>query len=185
MDILLTWDLFVIVFFGIVMSYSFIIGKHESIKIIVFTYIAIVAGQGLGNMFQQLSSITEPYLLNLGLSVDVKILGSTKLFIFIATIILLASRGGFEVHYTKESSSVANALLTACFGFAKAGLLLSTVLTFIAAAPLLDAGLAQAAALSPIVQGSRLMEIMIVYQNLWFSFPALLLIGVGLMSNKQ
>jgi len=183
MDLTLSWDLFVIVFFGIVMSYSFIIGKHEAVKIIVFTYIAIVAGMAAGNLLEQLSDSSASLLSSFGLSIDISILDSTKLVIFIATIILLAIRGGFDVEYGNDDNNLVNTVLTGVFGFATAGLLLTTLITFIAGAPLLDAQLAQAAILSPIIQQSNLMQIMILYQNLWFVLPALLLIGVGIVSN--
>lgn len=183
MDLTLSWDLFVIVFFGIVMSYSFIIGKHESVKIIVFTYIAIVAGMAAGNIMEQLSSNSQPLLSSFGLSIDITILDSTKLIIFIATIILLAIRGGFEVEYGNDDNGIVNTVLTGVFGFATAGLLLTTLLTFIAGAQLLDLGLAQTAIFSPIIKQSNLMQIMILYQNIWFVLPAVLLIGVGVVSN--
>ena len=183
MDLTLSWDLFVIVFFGIVMSYSFIIGKHEAVKIIVFTYIAIVAGNAAGNLLEQLSSNSQPLLSSFGLSIGLSVLESTKLAIFIATIILLAIRGGFDVEYGNDDSNIVNTVLTGVFGFATAGLLLTTIITFIAGAPLLDTQLAQTALLSPVIQQSSLMQIMILYQNVWFVLPALLLIGVGVVSN--
>jgi hypothetical protein len=35
MNLTLSWDLFIIVFFALVVTYSFIIGRKESMKIIV------------------------------------------------------------------------------------------------------------------------------------------------------
>lgn len=184
MDLTLSWDLFVIVFFALVCAYSFIIGKHQSIKIIVATYIAIVSGQGVGNALEALTQGSRPLLASFGMSLNITILGGTKLAIFVAIIILLAVKGGLEIRYTNEANRGANVALTGMFGFATAGLLLSTLLTFIANAPLLDSSLHQTATLSPIVQESVLMQIMITYQDLWFSLPAVLLIGVGLISNE-
>ncbi len=185
MDLTLSWDLFVIVFFGIVISYSYIIGKHESVKVIVFSYIAIVAGQGIGNLLERLSTESAPMLAELGLTIDITILGSTKLVIFIATIVFLSVRGGFDVEYKNEAGSATNIALTGLFGFATAGLLLSTLLTFIGGMPLLSSTPELAASLSPIVEQSRLMRVMIIYQDAWFSAPALLLIAVGLIGNKD
>ena len=184
MDLTLSWDLFVIVFFGLVISYSFIIGKHESVKIIVFTYIAIVAGQAAGNIIEDLSNNSQTLITSFGLTLDITMLDSTKLIIFIATIILLAIRGGFEVEYSNESSNITNILLTGIFGFATAGLLLTTLLTFVTGAPLLEVTLSESTVLTPLFQESKLMQAMIMYQDLWFCLPALLLIGVGIVSNK-
>ena len=166
------------------MSYSFIIGKHESVKIIVFTYIAIVAGQGLGNIIEKFSLNSQPLLTSIGLSLDITVLDSTKLIIFVAVIILLSIKGGFTVSYGTESGGLTDTILTGVFGFATGGLLLSTLLTFVAGAPLLDASIVEAAVISPILKESNLMQIMVVWQDLWFSLPALLLIGLGLVSNK-
>lgn len=185
MSLTLSWDLFVIVFFAIIITYSFIIGKHESIKVIIATYIAIVSGQAAGNILESLAGNPQPWLTNLGLSINLTILGSTKLVIFVATIILLDIRGGFEVEYGKDGNGLADVLLTGLYGFATAGILLSTLLTFVAGAPLLDSNLANAASLSPIIQQSRLMQIMVYQQDLWFSFPAVLLIVVGIVSREE
>ena len=176
--------MFVIVFFGLVISYSFIIGKHESVKIIVFTYIAIVTGQAMGNMIQRLSYNSEPLLSSFGLTVDITILDSTKMIIFIATIILLAIRGGFDVKYNNESNQITNTILTGAFGFATAGLLLSTLLNFVAGTPLLESGITQSNSLTPIVEQSKLVFTMVHYQDLWFCLPAILLVTVGIASNK-
>jgi hypothetical protein len=34
-----------------------------------------------------------------------------------------------------------------------------------------------------VIQQSKLMQAMIYYQDLWFALPAMLLIGVGFISN--
>ena len=185
MDLTLSWDLFVLVFFGIIIAYSYIIGKHESVKIIVFTYIAIVAGQGAGNIIAELSKQSQPFLASFGLTVDITIFGSTKLLIFVATIVFLSVRGGFDVTYNNEAGLLVNIILTGMYGFVTAGLLLTTLLTFVSGSPLLDANLAQSPALRDIVVQSELMQLMVLHQDVWFSLPALLLIGVGIVSNKE
>ncbi|MDP7069092.1 MAG: hypothetical protein QF815_01075, partial [Candidatus Peribacteraceae bacterium] len=74
MTITPTWDLFIIVFFGLVITYSFIIGKHEAVKIIISTYIAILAVEGMGNIIARMSGDSTPILNVMGLSVDTDIL---------------------------------------------------------------------------------------------------------------
>ncbi|MFA7681470.1 MAG: hypothetical protein WCX61_00400 [Candidatus Peribacteraceae bacterium] len=184
MDITLSWDLFVIVFFAMVIAYSFIIGKHESVKIIIATYIATVAVQGLGNIIERITGNSQPVLIVLGLSVDTSLLAILKLVIFVAIIIVIVIRGGIDVRYDKEPHSALNALFTGLFGCATAGLLLSTLLTFITGSPLLDANLSQSIATSALLEQSKLMQLLILNQDLWFSFPALLLVGVGFLSSE-
>lgn len=182
MSLTLSWDLFIIVFFAIVVTYTFIIGKKESVKIMIASYIAIVAVQGFGNLLQRVTGSADSMLSVVGFTIDLTILSTTKLVLFIAIIIFLAVRAGFDVKYAREPNMMINAALTGLFGFATAGLLLSTLLTYVAGVPLLDAQLASSESLAPFVQSSQLMQLMIFNQDLWFSLPAVLLIGVGMMT---
>ncbi len=184
MTLTLTWDLFIIVFFALVMTYSFIVGKHESVKVIVATYIAIVAGQGIGNILERMSGDSQPMLATLGLTIDPTVIAVVKLVIFISAIIFIVIKGGIQVEYEKEHGTVLHLLISALFGFVTAGLLISTLLTFVANVPLLDAGLAETATLSPLLESSKLLQIMVFNQDLWFTLPALLILGVGLISNE-
>jgi hypothetical protein len=58
----LSWDLFIIVFFGVIIAYSFIIGRNQTLKIIIATYMAILTADGLGNLFQTYLLPTAPSL---------------------------------------------------------------------------------------------------------------------------
>lgn len=183
MEIALTWDLFVIVFFAIIIAYSFIVGKHESVKIIIATYIAIVAVQGIGNILERISGESEPVLNVLGVSLDITLLSTTKLLLFVITIIFLAVRGGMEIEYANETGTFLNTFLTGLFGFATAGLLLSTLLTYTAGLPLLSSTLTESPTISPLLSQSILLATMIKNQDLWFSLPAILLIVVGFIGH--
>jgi len=185
MSLTLSWDLFVIVFFAIVITYSFIIGKHESVKIIISTYIAIVAAQGMGNLLERLSTESQPLFNIVGLTLDIQLLATTKLILFIGTIVFLAVRGGFEIEYQKDGSRIVDLVMTAIFGFVTAGLMLSTLMTFVADAPLLDKNIAESPFVISIVGQSHLMELMVLYQDLWFSLPAVILIAIGFMNNEN
>lgn len=184
MNLTLTWDLFILVFFAIVVTYTFIIGKKESVKIIISTYIGIVAVQGFGNALERLTGLTEPMLGIFGLSLNLSMLSWAKLVLFIAIIIFLAVRAGFDIAYTKDVNPLINGLVTGVLGFATAGLLLSTLLTYVAGVPLLDMTFANSAPLAMVVEQSQLMKLMILNQDLWFSLPAIVLIAVGFLNNQ-
>ena len=184
MNIAPTWDLFIIVFFGLVITYSFIIGKHEAVKIIISTYIAILAVEGIGNIIERISGDSRPLLSVVGLNVDGDILTAVKLVVFIALIIFISVRSGLEIDYSKDPGGPINAVLTAVFGFATAGLLLISLFIFVADVRILDPDLKQIEAISALLSKSKLMQVMILNQDLWFSLPALLLISVGVVSNE-
>lgn len=179
-----TWDLFIIVFFGLVITYSFIIGKHEAVKIIISTYIAILAVEGIGNVIERISGDSRPLLSVIGLSVDTDILTAVKLIVFIALIIFIAVRSGIEIDYSKDPGGAVNAVLTAVFGFATAGLLLISLFIFVADVNILDPSVEQIDTIQAMLNKSKLMQVMILNQDLWFSLPALLLISVGIVSNE-
>jgi uncharacterized membrane protein YeaQ/YmgE (transglycosylase-associated protein family) len=121
----------------------------------------------------------------LGLTVDITLLSTTKLVIFVAAIIFLAIRGGFEIEFQKEPGGILNTVLTGIFGFATAGLLLSTLLTYVADVPLLSRDIAETATVSAILKQSNLMTIMVTYQDVWFSMPAFLLLATGFLGKEN
>ena len=133
-----TWDLFIVVFFGLVITYSFIIGKHEAVKIIISTYIAILAVEGIANIITRITGESTPLLNVMGLNLDTDILTAIKLVVFIALIIFIAVRSGIEIDYTKDPGGPVNVLLTAVFGFATAGLLLISLFIFVPDVSILD-----------------------------------------------
>lgn len=184
MDLTLTWDLFVIVFFAVVITYSFIIGKHESAKIVIAAYIAVVVVQGVGNLLARISS-SDPMFSMLGITIDITLLSTTKLVLFVAAVVLLAIRGGFEISFKREPNGITDTVLTGIFGFATAGLLLSTILTYVADVPILSKTIAEQATIASIVKGSPLMATMVTYQDIWFAGPALLLLITGFLGKEQ
>lgn len=185
MEISLTWDLMVIVFFAVIVAYSFIVGKDESVKIIIASYISIVSVQAIGNLLETLSGQSASMLDLLGFALDMDIISTIKLILFVSMIIILAIRGGFEMEYASDLSGVWDPVVTAAFGFATSGLLLSALLTYVAAKPLLDDTLAQAPLLQPLLMDSTLVQIMVEYQNIWFCLPALLLLAVGFIGSRN
>lgn len=185
MSLTLSWDLLIIVFFAIVIAYSFIIGKHEAMKIIISSYIAILTVQGLGNIFARLSGESEPLVSALGIAHTSSYLSTVKIGIFVASVIFLAIRGGFSIAYERDVGGGVGALLTALFGFATAGLMLSTILTYVTGADILSHDLPSVSILSPLLQGSTLAHALVLNQDLWFSFPALLLCACAFLGQKK
>ncbi len=184
MELALTWDLLVIVFFAIVVAYSFIVGKDEAVKIIIASYIAIVAIQAVGNLLTMMVGESQSVAQFLGLGIDHTVISIIKLALFVAVIIGLSVSGGFDTDYPHPLPGFWEPVATAIFGLLTAGLLLSALLTYIAATPILDGNLATAPFLLPIVQSSPLVRIMVEYQNVWFALPAILLLTIGILSRR-
>ena len=187
MDLTLSWDLFISFFFAVVTAYSFIIGKHQTLTILIAVYIAILATQGLGNIFVKFSGESEPVFRIfkvLGVDLNISTISIAKLVLFMATIIAVALKGGFSVEYGRSHSSLIALIATGLFGFATSGLIVIALLTFVAGSPLLDPTLGAKETLVPLMGQSYLVQVMVLNQDLWFSLPALLLIGFGLLREE-
>jgi hypothetical protein len=185
MNVTLTWDLFIIVFFAMVMAYSYLIGRHQAAKIIFASYIAIIAVQGLGNIAMRMFGQAEGVLQIMQIAVDSSLIIAAKMVLFIIAVILLALRSGMTVVYTKRDYGIVNAITTGIFGFVTAGLLISTLVTYLTESLLLDVTLAEAVNVSPIIQQSSLMQSMIIYQDLWFAMPALAILVAGFFASDS
>ncbi|HLD63337.1 MAG TPA: hypothetical protein VI913_00395 [Candidatus Peribacteraceae bacterium] len=179
MNLTLSWDLLVIVFFVMVLSYSYIVGKDSAIKIIIAAYVAVLASHGLGNFLQSFAAGSTPLFAQIGIPITETPFGTIKLVLFLIILILLTAHGDLEIHYEREGHSVTELLLVAVFGFATAALLLATLLTFTTDASVLGVG-----RIPTSFPGNPLMNAMITYRDFWFALPALLLIVIGFIRKE-
>ncbi len=181
MTLVLSWDLLLIVVIALVIAYSFIVGKEESVKIILSTYVAAVAVQGIGNILQKLIGSSQDMLGTLGLLPQDSWISTFKLGLFVVAVVFLAVRAGFDIRYTRTTQGWQDAVMTGLIGFANASLLLATLVAFVAGKTILDPMLPYAPALQPIMEQSALVWALVQYQDLWFALPAFLLLGAGFM----
>ncbi len=171
MAITLSWDLFIIVFFIVIIAYSFIIGKNQTLKVIIGSYIAVLTADGFGNLVEQFLLAKTDKLTFLPSSSPLVIL---KITVFILGIVLLAIRGGFEVNVPEDQTPFMGILTTFCFGFLNAGLIVSTILVYVSGFSFVEGS--TDLSLSPIFElytSSSMVQIMINNYNLWFSLPAI------------
>jgi hypothetical protein len=182
-DLTLSWDLFIVVFFAIVMSYSFIIGQHQSMKIIIATYIAIIATLGIGNVLARFIGDSQAVFTSFGLPFDITLVSLAKIFLFAICILIFVIRSGIELSVDKDAGMVFRVIYTGLFGFSTAGLMVSTVLTYVSGGNILDTSILTNSTIISMAQGSTLMQLMILNQDIWFTLPAFLIIVTGLMHN--
>jgi hypothetical protein len=53
MNITLSWDLFVVVFLVVIIAYSLIIGRDNNLKVILGTYVSMIAADASGALYAQ------------------------------------------------------------------------------------------------------------------------------------
>lgn len=183
MQVTLSWDLLIILFVALVVAYSFIVGKDASVKIIVATYIAVVAVQAIGNVALLLLNASTASMVGLNLSPDVLALG--KLVLFAAAVVFMAIKGGISINAGDSFGTAWDIALSAALGLSTAGLLLSSLVTFVSGRPILDTELGTADALTGILVASPLVSVVIEYQHVWFALPAVLLLVIGFLGNRE
>jgi hypothetical protein len=174
MEINLSWDLFVIVFFTVIIAYSFIVGRNSTLKIIIASYIAILASDGIGNLIERFLIGDKPLVNILQLSTTESSIIVTKIFIFVFTIVLITTRGRFAINMGKTGSPMMNAILNLTYGVLSAGLITSTILIYASGASLVqETNIIMNEAVLGMYRSSYMVQIMINNYNVWFSLPAI------------
>jgi hypothetical protein len=171
MQTAVSWDLLVIVFFIIIMSYSYIVGSNGTAKIILASYVGMLAANGIGNLFAKSIHLSAPLIKIVETSADENVI-IFKLFMFIVITLLLVLKGGFLVEVGRFNSWPLRMGITTVLGFLSAGLIMSTVLVFIAG------GKVDSFLVSSLQEGVDIpattvfVRSMLQYYNLWFAAPA-------------
>ncbi len=180
----LSWDLFIVVFFAVVMSYSFLIGKDRSTKLIVAAYIAMIATLGIGNILTRLIGDGDAVFRSVGIPLDITLISLAKIFAFAICLIIFVTKSGIELTHTKDTGTVLSILITALFGFSLSGLIVSTILSYAAGGGIGQVTVAVTSnVLTPLIQSSMLLQLLTVNQDIWFTLPAFLIVAVGLTQN--
>jgi hypothetical protein len=188
MNINLSWDLFILVFFGVVTAYTFIIGRNQSLKVIASTYIAILCADGLGNIFAKYFASSESFLKLLKLfsiGNSDQATAFFKVLVLIVLVVLVAVRGHFQfdVGVDRHASMKIGALLL--IGVLSAGLMMSAMLIFVSGGSLVNNIASNQGVLSEVYTQSRLVRIMLDFSNMWFFLPGLGLLALSFLDKKS
>ncbi len=178
MDIRLSWDLFVLVFFIIIVAYSFIIGKDNTLKVILGTYVSILAADAIGSLFGQYfsgSALFMKILESASVSTDSEAVVFIKVIAFVVMVIIFAVKGAFSVDTVNDKSGVVRLSLNAIYAVMSAGLVISAILVFVSGVSFIGGGSSQTTrtALWEIYSQSEIIRGMLTHAYLWFSVPAI------------
>jgi len=173
MTIIPTWDLFILVFFIIIITYSLIIGRSQTVKVMISSYIAILTADGIGNILHKYIFANPSFGLVEIMPDNVCVVA--KVLIFATIIIMLMLKGGFKADITDGDSSVLSFFLTGTMGFFCATLMVSSILIFIAGGSFLigfDMRV-NTDLVNSIYASSRSARVLLDNSSLWFSLPAI------------
>lgn len=177
-NIRLSWDLFVVVFFSIVLAYSFIVGRKQSIKIIIAIHLAFLAVDSFSyslSSFGIYSIMAKMFNTELLLTAII-----FKCVLFITLIVLLARHNAFEVNIENDSQMVGGYFLsTAIVGTCAAALMLVVIFYFTSGHTLsfLNTN-ADSTGLIIIRNQSYLARAIIDNAHIWFFLPTIALLAL-------
>lgn len=187
MSVNLSWDLFILAFFGVVIAYSFIIGRNQTLKVISATYIGILSADAIGNLFARYMVSSEPFLKLLRLfsigSAE-QAIAFCKVFFLIAIVVVIAVRGVYEFSVDDEHPFAMRMTVSFILGLLSAGLMMSAMLIFISGGSLVSAIVQPNSPLTELYSDSRFVRLMIDFSNFWFMIPGAALIAVSVFSKK-
>ncbi|MBI5421710.1 hypothetical protein HZA44_01080 [Candidatus Peregrinibacteria bacterium] len=186
MEINLTWDLFVIVFFTVIIAYTFIIGRNQSVKIIISAYIAILTADSIGNLLERYFMGDKPIIRLWETPTGSSSLIILKIVIFILTIVLITTRGKFQINMASSNSTMMRLAQSMAYGVLSAGLITSTVFIYASGASLIqESNLIMNDAVLTIYKQSQLVRLMMNNYNVWFSLPAIAFVVSSFFGNNE
>lgn len=143
-------------------------------KVIISSYVAILAADGIGNIIEKYLIGVDPLIKIFTVDKVASALIILKISVFVFTIVLLATRGGFDINLEDEKSPFIRLTMTAMYGILSAGLIVSTILIYTSGVSLVEGTIDLTnTVIYNVYQSSYLVKQMINYYNVWFSLPAL------------
>lgn len=189
MDINLSWDLFIIVLFVVIVAYGLMMGKDGTLKVILGTYISAFCADAIGNFYDgyllNYDLFMKPFLF-LGIHSPSDAIIFIKIICFLILIILFAVRGAFEIRTSDDSSSTVRLVINILYSVASAGLIIVSILTFVSGIRFLGGGNPHtlSTALLWVNSQSGFIRIIVDYSYLLFALPALMFLVHSLHSKR-
>ena len=188
MDLKLSWDLFVIVFFAIVAAYSFIIGRQSTLKIIIGTYIAALSADGLGNIFNLYvgqSTFFDKLVKFIGYAGGAANFSSVlKIIFFIVIIVILTIFGDYEIAEPPHGSGLTGMFALMIIAVLSGGLILSTIIVF-ANGSFIGGNTLISDNFRAVYDQSKMVRTLLDWHDFWFSMPGVVFALTSIMQRNQ
>ncbi|MBI5753532.1 hypothetical protein HZA40_00100 [Candidatus Peregrinibacteria bacterium] len=189
MDIHLSWDLFIIVFFVVIVAYSLIIGRDNTLKVILGTYVAALSADAGGSIFGKYFSGSEMFLKILkfaSLGTESAAVVFMKVLFFVGLVILFAVKGAFFVQTNSDRSGPIRLVISLMYAVMSAGLIVSVILVFVSGVSFVGGGNAQTtgSALWTMYSQSTMVKSIVGNSYFWFSVPALAFLIQSIYNKK-
>lgn len=141
----------------------------------------MLAANGLGNLIARYILLSEPVINVFATSPEENIV-LFKIFVFLFITVILVLKGSFHVDMSRYFGLPIRIMTTTIFGVLSAGLIMSTILVFVASTAV-DGILVQdiTEAIS-IPYQSVMVQYLVTYYNFWFAAPAIAFVGISVLS---
>ena len=180
MNIALSWDLFLVVFFVIIVAYSFIVGISKNLKILISAYISILVADGFSEILRKYFFSAEP-LIPIFREGEDDTFVIFKITIFIIFMVLLVIRGNYSVNISFQKGGFLAWFSNALFGFLNAGIIMATILRYVSGASFIRGqGESVNSIIFDIYNQSYLVKGMVDNYHVWFSLPAIIFVALSL-----
>lgn len=189
MDIHLSWDLFIVVFFVVIVAYSLIIGRDNTLKVILGTYVAALTADAAGSFFGKYfsgSALFVQLLKFASLGTESAAVIFLKVLIFVSLVILFAVKGAFFVQTTSDRSGPIRFIISCLYAVMSAGLIVSVVLVFVSGVAFVGGTGAQSTgtAIWSMYNQSGLVKSIVLNSYFWFAAPALAFLVQSIYTKK-
>lgn len=158
-----SWDLFIILFFVIMTIYGLLLGKGRVLNILINSYIGyVIAVELSGLVYDQISTVPS---LPQGFSAS---MFAVKVLLFVSVIFIMTLRS--ELITSSKDSSANNVIYTAIYGFLSAGLITSSIFSFMGDAERMS-----------LLSGSPIAENVYTFRLLWLVAPIIVVVITGIL----
>lgn len=180
-----SWDLLISALFVAVIAFSFILGKDVTQKLIIATYISILAVDGLSYFIYRmfLAPNATVNILNVTAATTTQV--TMKLFLFVISLVVLTARGSFTATFLGNTRGILGLFVQAALGFLLAALVTSTILVFLSGACFMPGIQCAPSNLAEFIKaGSDFAYILLTKAYVWFMLPALALVVSSAISGE-
>ncbi len=188
MHLELTWDLVILLFFVLIGTYSFMIGKHRTMKVIIGGYMSLILADSIGSILQ-MYVLGKSSLVVQTLSVYAGLLGIelgsdgittliiVKIMLFIIFMVFLTIKAPFEADIPKTSNAFADFLIHLFYSLLSGVFIVTTFLRLLSGDPIIaiGGGISESNLLQ-ISEGSQVVALIVKNYEIWFCIPGIFVI---------
>ncbi|MBU1082862.1 hypothetical protein KKE14_00235 [Patescibacteria group bacterium] len=169
-----TWDLVLLIFFGVSLIYGFLMGREKIILTLLGAYVGLViANQWATSAFGLITNQSSTILNDKFVSGNVSIF-TVKVALFVVTILVIAFRGGLLGHAFMGGRGIVSLFVQTGYSFLSAALIAASILEFLP----LDVK-------SRIVEGSLIAGPLVSAYAWWLVLPVIMMAMTGFLSRED